>query len=65
MTIPLLLAAINNMGTSHSHLCNSLALTIWEWCIERLSAAHIPGKENAAADSESRKVNLNAESESK
>ena len=57
------MAAINNMGTSHFYSCNSLVFTIWEWCIERqiwLSAAHIPGKENTAADSESRKVNLDA-----
>ena len=47
-------AVINNMGTSHSHSCNSPAFTIWEWCIKRqiwLSAAHIPGKENTTADS--------------
>ena len=35
---------INNMGTSHSEKCNSLAKQVWEWCIERqiwISAAHI------------------------
>jgi hypothetical protein len=26
-------AAINNMGTSHSGQCNNIALDIWKWCI--------------------------------
>ena len=26
-------AIINNMGTSHSERCNTLAKQIWEWCI--------------------------------
>lgn len=49
---------INNMGTSHSDSCNSIAKEIWEWCIIRdiwLSVAHIPGKHNLIADFESRR----------
>ena len=57
-------ACINNMGTSHSVTCNQMAFSIWLWCRNRhvwVSAAHIPGKENTAADAESRKINLDAE----
>ncbi|KAK7109102.1 hypothetical protein V1264_013207 [Littorina saxatilis] len=57
-------ACINNMGTSHSDSCNDLAFCIWQWCIARgvwLSSAHIPGKENTAADEESRRINVDAE----
>lgn len=49
---------INNMGTSHSDSCNSIAKEIWEWCITRdiwLSVAHIPGKHNLIADFDSRR----------
>ena len=55
---------INHMGISHSHSCNSMAKKIWEWCIERhiwLSVAHIPGKDNFVADSESRRNQKEAE----
>ena len=48
---------INNMGTSHSDSCNSIAKKIWEWCITRdiwLSIAHIPGKNNLITGFESR-----------
>ena len=47
------IAIINNMGTSHSGRCNTLAKWIWEWCISRqiwISAAHIPGRENFVLD---------------
>ena len=57
-------ACINHMGTSHSDACNLITHTIWQWCIDNyvwLSAAYIPGKENTAADEESRKTNLDAE----
>ena len=57
-------ACINNMGTSHSVTCNQMAFSIWLWCRDSnvwVSAAHIPGKENTAADAESRKINLDAE----
>lgn len=49
---------LNNMGTSHSELLNTLNKEIWEWCIQRnvwISAAHIPGKQNLIADFESRR----------
>ena len=48
---------INNMGGSHSAICNSIAREIWSWCIDRnlwLSAAHLPGTSNVAADKASR-----------
>ena len=48
---------INNMGGTHSLECNHIARTIWMWCITRdiwLSAAHLPGKCNTAADKASR-----------
>jgi len=51
-------SSINHMGTSHSHLCNQAATELWIWCIENniwVSAAHIAGKDNIEADSESRK----------
>ena len=57
-------ACINHMGTSHSDACNLMTSMIWQWCINHkvwLSAAHIPGKENTAADEESRKINWDAE----
>lgn len=52
-------ACVTHMGTSHSDLCNNITKRIWEWCITHhvwLSAAHIPGCENTAADRESRKL---------
>ena len=57
-------ACLNHMGTSHSDSCNMMTQTIWKWCIDNhvwLSAAYIPGKENTAADEESRKINIDAE----
>lgn len=45
------------MGGTHSLECNHIARTIWMWCITRdiwLSAAHLPGKCNTAADKASR-----------
>ncbi len=44
---------INNMGSSHSELGNSIVLEIWEFCITKhtwLTAAHVPGVENVVAD---------------
>ena len=58
------IACLNHMGTSHSDSCNELTHNIWSWCIDHnifVSAAHIPGVENVVADTESRKVNLDAE----
>jgi hypothetical protein len=49
--------SINNMGTCHSKANNTLVAKIWEWCIINntwLTVAHIPGKQNTAADRESR-----------
>ena len=57
-------ACINHFGTSHSPSCNDITFTIWQWCIARniwITAAHIPGRENTDADTESRKINLDAE----
>ena len=44
---------INNMGGTHSKLCNKVARDIWLWCIERkiwITATHIPGIQNETAD---------------
>ena len=50
---------INRMGGTHSQpLCN-LAVTIWEWTLQRnlyLATEHLPGVQNTAADQESRTV---------
>ena len=57
-------ACVNNMGTNHSILCDLVVRDIWGFCIERefwVSAAYIPGKLNVEADTESRKINLDAE----
>ena len=48
---------INNMGGSHSVICNSLANKIWFWCIDRnlwISPAYWPGSSNVAAQKASR-----------
>ena len=57
-------AAINHMDTSHSVQCNNGALDIWKWCIGKriwVSAEHIPGKYNIAADKESREISTSIE----
>ena len=57
-------AAINNMGTSHSIECNRVAINIWKWCISKniwVSAEHIAGKCNMAADKESRIIDTSKE----
>ena len=57
-------AVINNMGTNHSVQCNKVALDIWRWCMARniwISAEHIAGKCNVAADRQSREINTNTE----
>ena len=49
---------INNMG-GRTISCNRLTRNLWLWCIERnlwITAAHIPGKLNVIADTESRKT---------
>lgn len=48
---------INEMGGMTSESLNNLAIDIWSWCLERnifLSAQHIPGTDNVAADYMSR-----------
>ena len=54
-------AYINKFGGRTSEL-DTIARTIWSWCIERhiyLTAAHVPGKDNCEADAESRVVENN------
>lgn len=49
-------ATINNMGSCHSRDCHAIVCKIWEFCIQHnvwISAAHIPGIDNVAADIES------------
>lgn len=49
--------SINNMGTCHSKGNNTSVVKMWEWCIINnvwLTVAHIPGRQNTAADRESR-----------
>ena len=51
-------ADIGKMGTSHSRKRNALTQEIWTWCTHYnifLTTANISGKENNAADAESRK----------
>ena len=51
-------AFINNMGGTCSLACNKVAREIWLWCIPKniwLSATHIPGIQNEAADRLNRK----------
>ena len=55
---------ITAMGGTKSVECNALASDIWQWAITRnisLSAAHIPGVSNVAADNLSRHLNLDLE----
>ena len=47
---------INNMGTCKSELCNDITVALWELCIANntlVTAAHIAGVSNTAADKES------------
>ena len=47
---------INKLGGTHSQPLCQLALTVWEWCLQRnvfLVAEHLPGKNNIVADRES------------
>ena len=51
------IAYVNNMGGIKSETCNNIASRIWNFCTENnlwISAAHIPGKDNAEADQQSR-----------
>ena len=50
------IAYVNNMGGTKSSICNKIAKEIWDWVSVQkiwISAAHIPGKYNVAADRES------------
>ena len=52
------LTYINKQGGITSKECNSMAIAIWEVCLEydsHITAAHIPGKHNTLADTASRK----------
>ena len=51
------IAFLNKMGGTHSRSLSTLALEIWNWCIERkitVHAEHLPGRFNVRADWESR-----------
>ena len=53
-------AYINNMGGIKSEKCNSVALVIWNWCVENnvwIVCTHIPGIDNIEADRLSRELN--------
>ena len=48
-----------SFGGTHSHQLNSIAVQLWKWCLDRqisLTVEHLPGKNNQAADEESRAV---------
>lgn len=60
------MAYINKMGGTHSKRLFDVAKQIWQWCEEReikLRASYIPSKENVEADTLSRQVNPEIESE--
>ena len=53
---------INNMGGTHSKLCNEVIKELLIWCKTRklwISACHIAGKDNLSTDKLSRKFNRN------
>ena len=55
---------INNMGGTHSKICNFLTKDFIIWCKDRfiwLSACHIAGIDNIKADTLSREINENIE----
>ena len=55
---------INKMGGTHYKVCNSVAIDIWNWAIERgiwLSAAYISSSKNETADCKSRNFHDNTE----
>ncbi|GFN92354.1 transposon ty3-i Gag-Pol polyprotein [Plakobranchus ocellatus] len=57
-------AYINSMGGTHSLKCNDISRQLITWCKARgiwLSACHIAGKDNAKADSYSRKQSIHTE----
>ena len=51
---------INKKGGTHSRKLSTLALDLWNWCIQRsitVHAEHVPGRMNVKADYESRHFN--------
>ena len=57
-------AAVNKMGSTKSLDNDKVACQIWEWAIHQgvwLTATHIPGILNEAADAESRKAEARTE----
>ena len=55
---------INHMGGTRSQSLSHKACELWQWCLQRgitLSAEHLPGVMNTAADTESRTVRSSAE----
>ena len=58
------IAYINKKGGTHCMILNDLAVSIWEYCLDKgihISAAHIPGKHNVLADIASREFRDAAE----
>ena len=54
------LSYVNNKGEIKSEFCNKIAKELWVWSTSQnmwVSAAHIPGTQNAEADSFSRNFN--------
>ena len=50
-------AYVNHLGGTRSEKLNKVALSLWEWCIQRrlwVKAEYIPGRQNLHADWESR-----------
>ena len=53
------IAFLNRMGGTHSQELLDLAVSIWNWCLQRgivIHAEHLPGRKNIRADWESRHV---------
>ena len=53
------IAFLNRLGGTHSQELSDLAVSIWNWCLQReitIHAEHLPGRENVRADWESRHV---------
>ena len=57
---------VNKMGTSHSVPFNEVTKEIWSYCVDRgiwLSSAYVPGTDKVEADEESRRINIDTESQ--
>ncbi len=58
------IAYINHMGGTRSQSLARSACQLWHWCLQRgitVSAEHLPGVQNVAADVESRTMRTSAE----